>query len=135
MRTLTPNPTLANKLSEELLPSFIRIINLEHAHKLLVYMLRRPDVDFEAPTIEPILRHVRQVDPQFINTFYQIFQPLNAAILQYIRLEESCTMSGQYRKDMDLARAKVKAIVEKYEQEPEQPTLQIARNVLVIPSS
>lgn len=135
MISLTPNPTIANKLSDELLPSFMRIINLEHAHKLLVYVLRRPDTDFEAPTVEPTLRHVRQVNPAFINSFYQIFQPLNAALIQYIRLEESCTMSGQYRKDLDIARAKLKAIVERYENEEDHRTLDMARNMLVIPSS
>lgn len=135
MNSYTPNPTLDNKLSEELLPDFVRTANLEHAHRLLVYVLRRPEVDFTAPNIEPVLRRCRSVNPEYNKAFYQIFQALNGALIQYIRFEESCTMSGKYRPDLDTARAKLKAIIERYENEEDLETIRKARRMLIVPEN
>lgn len=109
------NPTLDNQLSEELMPEGIRLLTLEHCHKMLVYILRRPDNDFKADNVECLLRSARRCRPEFINEFYQNFSALAQAILHYMRLEESCTMSGKYRKDLDIARDKLGRILNQLE--------------------
>lgn len=102
-------------LDAELLPASIRLINLEYAHRLLVYVLRRPDNDFKAPLLEPLLRQARRCKPEFLKDFYAALSPVYQALAQYIRLEESCIYSGKYRADLDVARKRVGTLIALFE--------------------
>ncbi len=114
----------------ELLPDAIRIQNLEHGHRLLVYVLRRPDNEFKAPNIEPLLRNARRVMPEYVKEFYTNLSGLCHALIHYVRMEESCTMSGKYRKDLDAARDKVSRILEQFESAEDQKEIRYLQGML-----
>lgn len=99
------NPT------EQLFPDVIKLFNLQHAHRLLVYFLGRPDNQLRAPALEAVMRNARNVHPQYLPQFYQMLSSLVSALLAYIKWEESCTLSGAYRKDLDVAQKKLVRII------------------------
>ena len=101
--------------SEDLFPDSIKVCNLQHAHRLLVYFLRRSDTTVSAPRLEYVMRNVRNVGTQHLPQFYQILSSLVHALIAYAKWEESCTLSGAYRKDLELARQKLTRIVDKLE--------------------
>jgi len=116
--------------SGELFPAPIKLLRLEHAHRMLTYILRRPDNDFTADNIEPLLRGCRRVRAEYVAQFYQNLSGLVQSIERYISLEESCTMSGAYRKDLDLARIRVGAILERFEKEEDLKTVRYLKGML-----
>lgn len=108
---------------EQLFPDAIKMVNLQHAHKLLVYFLKRPDNEVHAPMLEQVLRQCRNVSPQYVPQFYQMLSPLVSALFTYIKWEESCTFSGAYRKDLEIAQKKLIRIICQLENEEDNQVL------------
>ena len=105
----TPLPTA------DLFQDSMRRLNLQYAHAALVYILRRPDNDLQAPIAESMLRRHRSVNPEYLVVFYENFSGLIGAIQRYISLEESCTKSGAYRKDLAVVFARLQRILAEFE--------------------
>lgn len=123
-------PLIDQKLdSDAVFPDSVRAIQLESAHKLLVYILRRPDIAFKAPTLERVMRMHRNVRTEYLQEFYMVLSGLIRSIHTYINFEESCSMSGKYRRDLDLARERLERIVRQFEDEPEQRNLKYLLNL------
>lgn len=116
---------------ETLFPDHVKMLNLSHAHRLLVYFLRRPDNEVRAPNLERVLRQSRNVHPQYVPQFYQMVSALVQALLTYVRWEESCTLSGAYRKDLDAARQKLIRIICQFENEEDTQVLRLLQGMIV----
>lgn len=115
---------------DQLFPDTIKLVNLQHAHKLLVYFLKRPDNEVRAPMLEQVLRQSRNVSPQYIPQFYQMLSSLVTALYNYIKWEESCTYSGAYRKDLDLAQKKLIRIICQFENEEGNQVLRLLQGMV-----
>lgn len=126
----TYNELLDRPLTEELLPDAMRLAGLDYAHRNLVYVLRRPDNDFTAPTLEPLLRQARRCRPEFIKDFYANLAGLAHALSHYMRMEESCTMSGKYRKDLDSARDRVGRVLAQFEESTDRRELRYLQGMI-----
>ena len=115
LKNFQRNSFLDTPVTDELMPNIIRYQNLEHAHRLLLYVLRRPDNDLKAPHIEPLLRVSKRVPEKYIAEFYAIVSGLIRALNHYIRMEESCTYSGKYAKDRAAALEQLDRILRQFE--------------------
>lgn len=130
LKDFSRNTLLDMPLSDDVLPDIIRYQNLDNAHRLLLYVLRRPDNQFEAPHIEPLLRHARRVEGKYIMEFYASLSSLVRALNHYIRMEESVSYSGKYRKDLDIAREQVGRILEAFESAPDRREINYLANMI-----
>ena len=125
-----PTPYSTPLESDALFQNTARAINLQFGHTALVYILRRPDNDLQAVKAESFLRRYRSVKPEHLAQFYEFFSGLIAAIQRYISLEESCTKSGAYRKDMALAFTRVERILDEFEHKDNVRTHQFLEGML-----
>jgi len=124
-------PIYGDKLtSDAMFQDSMKLGMLQHAHRILVYMLRRPDQDFSAKETEYLLRHARRINPKFVHQFYEHFTALVQALHRYLSLEESVTKSGAYRRDLTLAADRVKKIVGNFESEDNIGTVKYLRGLL-----
>lgn len=117
--------------SDELFQDSMKMAMLQHAHRMLVYVLRRPDFDFNATQMEYLLRNARRVNPAYLNIFYEHFSALVQSLYRYVSLEESVTKSGAYRRDMGIARERLLKIVAQFEHQDNVGIVRYLRNLMV----
>lgn len=114
---------ITKRATTELFTDTMKVHRVENAHRILVYLITRPDRDIKAPHIEALLRSVRRVKASHLNVFYMQFSNLIRELERALNYEESCTMSGAYRKDLDFSMEKLVRIIEQFENEPDLRTL------------
>lgn len=121
MSTDPSNLPYAEKFpNNDLFPQFAQYLNLQYGHNALLYVLRRPDNYINATWTEFYLRRYRSVKPEFMRQVYEHFSTLISQLQRVISLEESCTKSGAYRKDLELARERLYKIVQEIEIDEEK---------------